>query len=408
MKLKLALLGIQICLKLALVGGGFVHRMDSERYEAVCWVINALFHVYRALKDWDIDYASMALFGRKMLATQIGIKGYKGDQDQTKYGLQLEKKKTFTRFTGHNAFYHLILDHEKWENIHIANTKHLEKTNKTSKDAIRKGAIGTNICNKIMQYYRDSFALTYLIEGNGVDDDGHIKHGGKHRISEDILCQLKNVSWLSFFRDLVNNPKDAQYTQGCDFVKELKDDAQSGISKFTECDYGDDFDGLIEAEFDYVVDEFKLYRTVFFWRSYKKHQVGIGSLICRKSKYLDYSYPLCLVIGMGKVVLMNEKKGDFIIGHTVRLDKYYEYGNPVGIIEDRVVCWSMKHVDHVVRYTHICDNKCRFNSKDEKQHDWIHNKKIALFWFVGVGATGIGDPIKSFDKNKDNPEYHYQ
>ena len=135
------------------------------------------------------------------------------------------------------------------------------------------------------------------------------------------------------------------------------------------------------------------------WRKYKRYQICEGSLILRTKKYRDYPFALCLVTSIGSYSLFNNTKRHFIIGHTVKMNKNYHKldRNPLGKIEENIVCWSMEDVDYVVRYTHCCDNSCSLSHDNVKNHHWRGNKRIALFWYTGIGALKtIGEPIADF------------
>ena len=315
----------------------------------------------------------------------------------------------FTRFTGHNAFWHLFTDMDNWGNLNIANCKQLEKTNKNTKEALRKGTIGSKYCNRIMKYYKELLIGTYLLEGNAINDDGYFDpFNGKHFINDSLLCKLSDMTWMSFFWDMKHNDLKPEYNDGHQLEKIVKIDEIS--TYFLEMmKNADDFADIPIKVFcndNGNIMEVKWYWRLKYWRKYKAHQIQRGTLVSRKKpkhcsqgRRRPIPVELCLVLGLGTVHYRKESTRDFIVGHKVVIQRTYPRNGDRNLraqIKKDLVCWEINQIDYNVRYSHICNKNCSFTNSTKK-HDW-NQDEIALFWFVGVGrGLFLGDPLTSFE-----------
>ena len=427
------------------------HFSNRNRYKAICFVIDSWFHVHRGYKDPNIDYIAMGLRGRELLIKHLGMRVYKKDIcvkkkvvpdqmevdevsdddtlmhfndesdneekvdrdqrisnvetiDEVHYALKLIPKNLtfgkpqglFTRFTGHNAFWHMFTDMDNWGNLNIANCKQNEKTNKNTKEALKRGRFGSNYCNRIMKYYKDLYIGTYLLEGNCVTDDGFIDpFNGDHSVDTKILSKLTNLKWMSIFWDMKYNPHDPQYKEGYEFKKKVKWNSDQWSDYFL--DYNDkDFAKTPFNSFEDVQDV-TWYYSFIYWRHFSSRHVKRGTMMLRKNAVPNTAHELCLALGFGRASFTGSLSKEFVVGHKINIKKYSANGdrNVMAEIKDELICWELDEIRCNVRYSHVCGRECKFVD-NEKIHNW-KNKRIALFWFIGMGSSGIGDPLRNFE-----------
>ena len=369
----------------------------------------------RGLKDRGIDYCGLAMYERELIVQHIGIKQTvkKNDYENMEYAQDLfGKEQDLTRFCGHNAMYHLLLDQDKIGNVYLAQCKTLEKTNKTTKDALRKGKVSTNLCNRIMRYNNRRLVVEYLCEGNGVDDEGHMDPiNGKNKIDENILQNLKRTKWLSPFADMRIHPGAKEYSEG----SELKGRIKRSNPNSLQCSY------VNHADLNYVTisnvitnkvskhlddgKDIKWFKELYIWRKYKRIKLAIGSLI--KSK--GASTELLLITGLMKATTDENIIYELAVGHEVILDTHYQDGdkNPRATIQGRLMCWKIDEIECKVMYYHLCDEFCSI-SEQEITHQWEAQPRIVIFWWTGMGKAGIGDPLGRNSNLYDTSRFRYR
>lgn len=390
----------QIAFKLAL--SNYLGDFEASRYEFVALTIDCLFHVSRGFKVGAIDYLKLAMYHRKLMAETMGVKKSSKDDglmDHTKDAGN--RQSDHTRFTYHNVEYHLLLDHDIWSNLTLARCKTNEKTNKNTKDALRKGQIGENLCNRIMWYRKKQLVFTYLIEGNGVNDDGVMDPiNGKNKLSAEILNGLPDIKWFSVFADRKRNPTKPEYTQG--YQPEAKIKAMKS-SIYSEIEF--DLDQMLYEQFEDMVESCIFYKRCYYWRKMKRNLISSSSLIVNDQK------DLLLVTGLATVTTMADESYTIAIGHGVDLDVYYDgidRSLKGSIDAKKFICWKICDVYANAIYGHFCDPNNSFGCSvraDVIQHDWKDNNRIVVFWYLGMGKRKcLGNPLVDFDPNH---EYYH-
>ena len=424
-------------LKLAISIPEYKSMINFQRYRTICVIIDTWFHVHRGIHHPNIDYVSLAMFTRKLLIDNIGMRVYPTDTviekttlvntettlkmrmtiiDKIPYLKQhknVDSTHLLRRFTGHTLF-HLITDVDNWENMNIANCKHHEKTNKNTKQSVIKGARQFNFCRRIMIYYTNLLKGTYILEGNTVNDEGYFDLNGKHKIKNSLLSKLTNMKWLSVFWHMKHNPLENEYNDGHQLEKKIQPKHLSQYFK------NKTINTLTELVRNYFQKEKKItdiswYSNIKYWRQHKQHQIQRGTLIARKNNNNNNNnnnnVEFCLVIGMGCIYYNDKTTEEFVLGHQVIKDRRFLDGcrNIHATFTRNMVVWKIVQILYNVRYLHLCrrDSNCRFTNNDKKPkfHKFNVNDKIALFWFTGVGKFDLRDTLYVYERK--NFTYYY-
>lgn len=428
-------------LKLAISIPEYKSMMNLERYRTICVIIDTWFHVHRGIHNGNIDYISLALFTRKLLIENIGMRVYSTDTVIEKKTLINEKDKIkitvkiidkvpylkqnksvdsthlLTRFTGHTLF-HLITDVDNWENMNIANCKHDEKTNKNTKQSIIKGARQFNYCKRIMKYYTDTLKGTYILEGNTVNDQGYFDLNGKHKIKNSLLSKLTNMKWLSVFWHMKHNPLENEYNDGHQLEKKIqpkhlsqhfKNIISNKNNNITMNTLNDVVRNYFQKEKN-ITDIF-WYSKIKYWRQHKQHQIQRGTLIARNNNN-NNDIEFCLVIGMGCIYYNDKTTEEFVLGHQVIKDRRFLKAarNIHATFKRNMVVWKIAQILYNVRYAHLCriNSNCRFTNDNNKPkfHQFNVNDKIALFWFTGVGKFDLNDTLYAYERKHFTYDYY--
>lgn len=354
-------------------------------------IIDCWHHVHRGYKDQRIDYCKLILFQRKKIAEHLGVKTGKKDENKMEWTKSLgDIKGALTRFSIHNAINGLLLDMNKWGNLHLAQCKTLEKTNKDTKQAITKGGIGDNMCNRIMRHRTDRFKLTYLCEGNGVTDEGVMDPlNGRNKLDLNVIKQLRDCKWLSIFLDQQLNPSKPEYCNGSKIYKKIRD--QMYISPFTNESFKFEVTDAIWEEFSTVYEEIEYFQCINYWRKQKKSVVGIGSLL---TKMDDGQKKLMMVVAICRLKSTTKQQRNVVIGHNVELDANYDARDrvPKATITSDIICWDSNKIYSNAHYYHLCDVKCR-ETRGVLNHSWKEHPRIVIFWSLGMGKHTITNPL---------------
>lgn len=381
----------------------YLPLIRTKVYETFSLVVDCWHHVNRGYKHHRIDYCKLAMFLRKMVATNLGVTKMKKDKNKMEHTKELNFKSGITRFTLHNAMFHLILDMDIWGNMHYAQCKTLEKTNKNTKEAIWKGGIKYNLCSRIMKFRTDQLIMTYLCEGNGVTDKGEMDPiNGQNKLDPHLIRSLKDYKWLSIFLHQKLNPTDPQYCNGSKLQSKIKHPLL--ISKFTEKSFKDKIMNAILDEFNINFNfTITYYRKLNFWRNLKKYSVGIGNLLVRIN---GDKWEFMLIIAFCHLNAKTTENQTAVIGHEVKVSKYYHKKdrNFRGSIQlNDIYCWNVKSIYGKVYYYHLCRNQCG-HINNQIKHNWIKSKTIVIFWSLGMGKKCLADPLLDFYDEKD---FHY-
>lgn len=374
-----------------------LNKVSDGVYETICLIVDCWFHCARGFKDHGIDYCNLALYERSLVAENIGVKQVPKDDGRMSHTKKLfGKEGDLTRFTYHNAMYHLILDHAKWGSLYFAQCKTLEKSNKDAKLSLKTGKVGTNNCNRIMRHKVRHFVMQWLVEGNGVNDQGVLDpFDGKNKINDQILRNLKDLKPFSLFADFRNNPQDPEYLQSFEVQVRIRD------HHHLQCKFVDhealsieEIMQLLATATNTELDQSRLkwYKEANIWRKHKKILIGIGNLVINKSTQMQ----LLLVTGIISCKISSGTYVSLVIGHKVNLDKHYHSKdkNIRATIGQQIECWPIDDVDTKVIYSHLCDDLCEINAEqDGINHNWNAQPRIVVFWWTGLGRVGIGDPL---------------
>lgn len=382
---------------------------------ALYFIIDTWFHVCRGDRDGRIDYAKFALYYKKVFAENIGVRKYKTDDEKmnhTKGSVDENIPDSYpTRFTFHNTGYHMILDMDKYENLHMAQCKTLEKTNIDTKDSLKKGRVGTNYASRCMKARVDQLKLDYLMEGNGVTEDGTMDpYNGKNTLPQDVMDEVNpdNATWLSVFYDQQRNPLKPQYIEGYVMIKRIKDKKNELQSIINGKSFAAELLSVVENDLGITMDSdfsrITWYNNAYYYRRMKKYIIGINSVVVQKWQETDHAQlgKVCFVIGIAKILTVNQDAIDVIVGHDVECEmKYGDDERCVkGKITDNICCWRIDTVYRNAFYYHVCDKRNACSSKGlEMVHNW-KNRMIYLYWYLGIGAHKIGDPLWDFHKVK--------
>ena len=414
-------------MKLAL-STGYVGQMEPKIYDTVCLMIDAWFHVYRGVRAKWINYPAFALYLRNKIVCDFGVRGYETDdivQDDVKY---LDRNGELTKFTIHNVLYHMLLDMEQWGNMNICGCKHLEKSNKDTKESLRRGAVAESYCNRIGLSCVNVLKLQYLLEGGRVDDHGNMDpYNGKHKVDESILRKLSNAKAITIFHHMKYNPYEPQYRESYrlgQFIKQsnwynnhhpavmskIYDtnwisqamkllDIRSESSMDVDSTQIDDDDDEEEEE-EGKIRNVQFWSEITIWRRQKAIKLSSGSLIVKKH-HEDHSRgpELLLVTGFGEFTRGTSETIAFVIGHVVnRLTWVKPDTNVAAYVNPELDYWFVDDILAKAIYAHGCaGSECEYDPQNlVKKHDWKNNTDIFIFWYVGQGYQNIGNPLYEF------------
>lgn len=382
-------------MSLKLILSTHLDEFGEGLYEAISLIVDTWFHVNEGKKDKRIDYCKLALYLRKLVAENIGVKkDAKKDENKMDHTKTLNiKENGLTRFSVHNAMFHLLLDMDHWNNLHLAQCKTLEKTNKNTKDAILKGGIRENLCNRIMQYRSEQLKLVYLLEGNGVDDQGIMDpYNGKNKLDPNSIKSLKDIRWLSVFVDQKLNPTQPQYCDGAITKNKIKE--PQFTSPFRNYEFKTK---LLEAiwntdqgayTFSSGID---FYKELNYWRNMKKYIVGRGSLLVKIGNRNTWKF--MLVLSICRLNTDTKYQEIVVIGHEViRIQPTEKDRNAAARIAPNIICWSVSEIYSNAYYYHLCTKYCK-EKNGVIEHDWIGNYQIVIFWNLGMGKLKIDNPL---------------
>lgn len=388
-----------------LVLSNFKHLMDDGVYIAFCLTVDIFFRICSGIISSRIDHCKLAIYHRQLMSKYIGVKKYKSDVDKMKHTKSLSNKDgDHTKFTYHNVEWHSIFDYVTWWNIaQLAQCKVLEKTNKRTKDSIRKGVLSATTCNKVMEHRMREFVFMYLLEGNTITEDGKFDPiNGKYKISTETLQSVhqlsirRSLSWFSVFFDKQHNPTRPEYTEGC--VLQSKQPGY-GIKLYRK-NVIFDIDELVWSNFGWVIESIQYYKWCHYWRKFKKYIVGIGSIVCRQTD--NNRLELCFVTGIATIRLYPVETVNVIFGHSVKVG-CFENGerNIRGSLNCDMVCWNVNDIYSNVYYMHLChESGCKVIN-DKYVHNWDLHPNVSLFWYLGIGKTKcLGNPLIFFDEKK--------
>lgn len=451
--------------KLALSCGFRQQMKDLTRYEVLCLEIDVWWHIFNGRKNSNIDYVALALYQSRMSTKWMGVKQQKKraikknqaltkkrksknkqisrhqpkidstdeeestDQDQSQDDDESKdanmnitwlpaRDGLKTRFTLHNIQYHSLLDMDKWTNLQFSCCKHLEKSNKNTKFALRKGAIRSSYPNRIMKYYKMLFCCQYLIEGGRVDKNGKPDPYGyrdDQHISHSILSQLTETQIISPFHFMKFNSEKPECCNGSDFKKQLdvsklpnhgisilgvswvKDIVMQLYNKFKS-----KLDGVCNRNVKLSIKHVQLKEQLWIWRRNRRIQIGLGTMVMKSVQRQGVnSIQLLIVEGIGSIQIA-DRTFKFVIGHHVKI--YFDPGNAIyyidrnmrGEIQKDLEIWEIKDIQSKAYYAHACDSTraCTFDDvKYCRKHQWKNKPIVVIFWWTGIGCEPMGQPL---------------
>ena len=368
-------------------------KLTEPVYTTFTLVVDVWFHAFRGYKDPRIDYCKLALYLRKLIATNVGVKkSKKKDIGRMEHTKTLKKVKNgFTKFTIHNALHHLVMDMIKWSNLHLAQCKALEKTNTNTKQAAFKGDIKDILCNRVMNYRINEFKLVYLCEGNGVTDDGKMDPiNGQNKLDQKVINSLKDYKWLSSFLHQKLNPTKPQYCDGL-MVKIKLNNPKFTSELIGKC-VEEEMKYVIWDEVDFVEKKDIIYfKQLNYWRKRKKSVVKKGCLLAR---IIENCWQLMWVIAIARVCNNTKYEETLVIRHKVSLIKPDDAKdrNAAGRIVSEICCWKASSIYSNVKYYHFCKQHCK-ERNGLINHDWKGTSKLVIFGNLGMGKHLIQNPL---------------
>lgn len=380
--------------------------LTDSVYKAFSIVVDVWFYAFRGYKDPKIDHCKLALYVRKLIATNIGVKKSKtkdkGRMDHTKTLLKV--KNGLTKFSCH-TLWHLVMDVITWCNLHLAQCKTLEKTNTNTKQAAFKGNLKDNLCNRIMKYRVDLFKLVYLCEGNGVTDDGKMDPiNGQNKLDQNAINSLKDYKWFSSFLHEKLNPTKPEYCDGSMVHRKIDDnhDDLKFISPLNGQCFEEKMTEAIWEKVDYVEkSNVNYFQQLNYWRNRKKSVVGKGCLLAR---IIEKYWNLMWVLLIARVNENTRYEETIVIGHEVIFIKPNPKDtNAAGRILSTIVCWQVSEIYSNVKYYHFCKERCK-EKNGLIDHDWNRTRKIVIFGNLGMGKKTIQNPLID---NYGVDDFHY-